>query len=90
MLRIKLTWIRLLKLENPLKIDQQSKYLQYITELVAPDDPFPMYFYGQLQKKIHGTVDKNLIARLDARLAQSDYWSNSFEHFDLSTANLKN
>ena len=85
-----LNFKRLLKLENPLKIDQQSKYLQYITELVAPDDPFPMYFYGQLQKKIHGTVDKNLIARLDARLAQSDYWSNSFEHFDLSTANLKN
>ena len=72
------------------KLEQQFKYLQFITELVAPDDPFPMYFYGQLQKKVHGTVDENLIARLNARLKTSDYWNNSFKLFELSPSHLQN
>jgi len=78
----------LLTLDNPIKLDIQLRYLRYITEMVAPEDPFPMYFRGRLQMKIGGSMEQSLFNRLQSRLAQSEYWPSAFEHFGLSLEHL--
>ncbi|MBC8552606.1 MAG: radical SAM protein [Candidatus Brocadiales bacterium] len=83
-----LNFKRLLKLNNPVKLKQQLKYLAYVTDLVAPDDPFPMYFYGYLQKKVLGAIDPKLLARLETTLDSSEYWRNYFKNFNLSPSTL--
>lgn len=84
-----LNFKRLYKENRPLKLQQKFKYVQNITDRVAPDDPFAMYFCGYLQNKILGSVDSQLINRLETRLNSSGYWKERFEEFDLSVNHLK-
>ncbi len=84
-----LNFKRLFEVQNPTKLEQQVKYLKYITELVAPDDPFPMYFYGYLQKRVMGVTDMKLISRLETCLNSSGYWQNCFRSFNLSPSHLR-
>lgn len=84
-----LNFRRLYKESRPLKLIQQLKYVQNITDLVAPDDPFAMYFCGYLQNKIFGRIDSQLSARLEERLASSEYWRRRFEDFSLSADHLR-
>jgi len=78
----------LLTLEDPIKQKIQLKYLRYVTDLVAPDDPFPLYFRIQLQKKVHKHVDTQLFNRLETRISTSEYWTTAFERFDLSLSEI--
>jgi len=76
--------------ENRLgKLQQHLKYLKNITDLIAPEDPFPMYFYGYLQKKVLGKTDQQLIKRLEERLHSSKYWEKLFDDFNLSAKYLE-
>lgn len=84
-----LNFKRLYKENRPDKLKQQLKYVQNITELVAPDDPFAMYFCGYLQKKVIGSIDKQLIERLQTTLNSSEYWQKRFEEFNLSINHLR-
>lgn len=84
-----LNFERLFSLENQEKLRQASMYLRYITEMIAPDDPFPMYFYGYLQRRLHGEVAPGLIERLQSRLASSAYWNDLFTRFGLSPDHLR-
>ena len=84
-----LNFRRLYKENRPVKLQQQLKYVQNITDIVAPDDPFAMYFCGYLQNKILGSVDKRLIEKLESRLNSSEYWKERFGKFDLSVSHLK-
>ena len=83
-----LNFKRLLKLEDPIKLRQQLSYLCHITTKVAPDDPLPIYFHGYLQKKMDGTVDENLLSRLNFRLHESEYWRDCFRSFNLDPVQL--
>lgn len=75
--------------ENRLsKLEQQLKYVQYITDFVAPEDPFPMYFCGYLQKRVLGNIDLKLVNRLKKRIQTSKYWDNKFKQFNLSPKDL--
>ncbi len=74
---------------RPIKLKQQSRYLENITPKILPDDPPPMYFCGYLQRKVNGRVNDILYKRLDSRLAESEYWENCFTHFNLSPSDLK-
>ena len=56
----------LLKLQDPIKLEIQTKYLQYITELVAPDDP------RSLAEGIRTVLDDQALA---ARLAGAGAWA---------------
>lgn len=88
-MNVHLNFRRLFSLQRPQKLRQQLKYLRYITEAVAPDDPFPMYFYGYLQHRLDGTVDAGTVRRLEDRLASSAYWSDLFGRFALSVDHLR-
>ncbi|OGL44741.1 MAG: hypothetical protein A2W05_01885 [Candidatus Schekmanbacteria bacterium RBG_16_38_10] len=84
-----LNFNRLFKENRPVKLNQQFKYVQNIADLVAPDDPFAMYFCGYLQNKVLGNIDKQLIKRVEDRLKASEYWRRRFDDFDLSVNHLK-
>ena len=84
-----LNFKRLYKENRPVKLIQKFKYVQNITDRVAPNDPFAMYFCGYMQNKILGSVDNRLIKRLETRLNSSGYWEERFEEFDLSVSHLK-
>ncbi len=83
-----LNFSRILNVEDPIKIRQQLGYLEYVANLVAPDDPLPMYFCGYLQKKVRGAVDPALFSRLESRLGASEYWQDCFKNFGLSLSEL--
>lgn len=87
-LNFHLNFKRLTGIEDPLKLEQQLRYLTYITQVVAPDDPFPIYFCMHLQQKLEGTADNKLKHRLNRILASSAYWRASFAHFGLSARSL--
>jgi len=84
-----LNFKRLFKEKRPAKLAQQLKYVQNITDLVAPEDPFPMYFCGYLQKKVLGKIDDRLIKRLEELFNSSEHWRNRFDFFNLSIDDLK-
>lgn len=84
-----LNFQRLLSLDSREKLGQLSTYLRYITEAIAPDDPFPMYFYGYLRHRLHGGTDAKLVERLEGRLASSPYWNDLFTRFRLSPDHLR-
>lgn len=84
-----LNFERLYKENRSLKLIQQLKYVQNITDLVAPDDPFAMYFCGYLQKQVLGAIDRQLISRIEERLKASTYWDRRFNDFNMSAEHLK-
>ncbi|MEN6424108.1 MAG: radical SAM protein [Phycisphaerales bacterium] len=88
-MNVRLNFWRLFSLRSEPKLDQQRKYLRHITEVVAPDDPFPLYFYSYLQYRLHGATDERLVDRLERRLASSPYWSDLFTRFGLSPDHLR-
>ncbi len=71
------------------KLVQQLKYVRNITDLVAPENAFAMYFYGYLQQKIYGKIEPLTIIRLEEHLASSPYWQKRFDDFQLSIDHLK-
>jgi len=88
-MNVRLNFCRLFSLERPQKLEQQRKYLRHITEVVAPDDPFPLYFHGFLQHRLDGAAEESLLDRLQRRLASSAYWSDLFTRFGLSPDHLR-
>ena len=84
-----LNFKRLFRENRPTKLLQQFKYVRNISDLVAPENAFAMYFQGYLQHKIFGGVDSLIIDRLEIRLSSSIYWRKRFEDFQLSVDHLK-
>jgi radical SAM superfamily enzyme YgiQ (UPF0313 family) len=75
--------------DRPVKLQQQLLYLENITELIAPENAFAMYFAGYLQHKLYGKVSEGLIQKLEERLGLSSYWFNRFQDFNLSVEHLR-
>ncbi|MGE0918210.1 B12-binding domain-containing radical SAM protein [Trichlorobacter lovleyi] len=83
-----LNFARLADITSPVKLNQQYCYVKNITDMVAPDDPFPIYFFAYLQHKMHGTIDSSLLARLEAVLGTSEKKRKVFSHYGLSSQAL--
>lgn len=74
---------------RPGKLAQQLKYVQNITDTVAPESAFAMYFCGYLQFRVNGQIDEKVISRLNECLGESEYWRNRFADFGLSAEHLR-
>lgn len=85
-----LNFKRLFHEDRPAKLLQQLKYVQNITDLVAPENAFAMYFLGLLQFRLYGAVQNETIEKLDNHLTGSPYWVKRFNDFSLSIDHLKN
>lgn len=74
---------------RPIKLRQKLQYVENISDLVAPENAFVMYFLGYLQHKLNGFIDTRVIDNLEKRLQLSPYWSERFRDFQLSPSHLK-
>ena len=84
-----LNFHRLFGEERPNKIRQQIMNLATLSDVISPEHGFALYFNCYLQHKLNGTIDRNIIARLEHKLAESVYWSDRFHAFGLSVEDLK-
>jgi len=84
-----LNFKRLFREDRPIKLKQQLRYVETITDLISPENAFAMYFHGYLHKKVHGYIDQQSIQKLGERLRASPYWQDRFNDFGLSVEHLK-
>jgi hypothetical protein len=80
---------RLFGEHRPIKLEQALKWFKYLHNLSAPDNAFIMYFYGLVQFRLFGSIELDLVEKLDKRLKVSDYWSERLKIFGLSVEHLK-
>ena len=74
---------------RPVKLVQKLEYVTNISDLVAPENAFAMYFQGYLQHRVNGSIDPRVIENLEKRLALSPYWSARFQDFQMTLNHLK-
>lgn len=66
---------------SPEKIGQLTRYLQTITDLIAPENAIALYCLGQLQQRTNGQCDAALVSRLRNQLNIQPYWKERFADF---------
>lgn len=81
---------RLFRENRPLKLYQQLKYVENITNLIAPTNAFAAYFLGYLQYRLYGKIDREVIEKLEHILNTDEYWVQRFDDFKLSSDHLRN
>jgi len=84
-----LNFKRLFGESNPEKIRQQILNLRSISDLIAPENGFALYFLGYLEYKTSGTINNDIINRLRVRLKESPYWREKFHIYGLNIQDLE-
>ncbi len=84
-----LNFHRLFTEERPAKMEQQLLSLRMLSDVIAPENGFALYFLGYLQSKLGQEIEPEIIKRLDARLDSSAYWSDRFHAFGLDADDLR-
>jgi radical SAM superfamily enzyme YgiQ (UPF0313 family) len=84
-----LNFHRLFTEERPVKMEQQLKSLRMLSDVIAPENGFALYFLGYLQSKLGQEIEPEIMQRLDTRLSTSSYWSDRFHAFGLSASDLR-
>jgi len=84
-----LNFHRLFSEERPAKIRQQMMNLSTLSDVISPEHGFALYFTCYLQHKLHGTMDPELVSRLDRKLSESEYWSDRLKAFGLALDDVK-
>ncbi len=83
-MNFRLNFSRLLRETRKMKLEQQLKWLDYVSNKTAPDNALILYFYAYLQHRVLGSIDSELIQRLKMRFDASPYWQERFYLFGLS------
>ncbi|MEW6055570.1 MAG: radical SAM protein [Bdellovibrionota bacterium] len=84
-----LNFHRLFHEERPIKIQQQMANLKNLSDVIAPENGFALYFLGVLEYRVHGRIDPALIERLEKRIESSLYWKDRLAAFGLKVDDLK-
>ncbi len=84
-----LNFDRLFHERRPAKIEQLHRLLSNLSDVVAPEHGFALYFLGYLQYKVTGHITPSVIQRLEQRLQDSSYWNDRFRAFGLSVEDLR-
>lgn len=84
-----LNFHRLFHETRPAKMRQQLANLNNLTDVVAPENGFALYFLGVLQYHMEGQIDPGIIERLRRRLGTSPYWKDRLEAFGLRPEDLE-
>jgi len=82
-MNFRLNFSRLLKEDNPEKLNQQLLWLKYVSEKTAPDNAIILYFYAYIQSKVNRKVNAETIVNLKGRLELSEYWRDKFATYGL-------
>ena len=83
-----LNFERLAAIRSAVKLDQAYKALQYIADVVAPDDPIGHYWRAYLHGRIAGKVEPLMRKQLSSLLDASPDWRARFKDLSLSTTDL--
>ena len=83
-MNVRLNFARLMREKRPEKLNQQYKFLKYVSAKTAPDNAFILYFLGYLEKELFQVVSKKRKIKLSEILHKSSYWRSRFDYFDLS------
>ena len=85
-----LNFHRLFHEQRAVKIEQMFAHLGAISDLIAPENGFALYFLGYLQHQVNGHIAADIIQRLRLRIATSAYWADRLQAFGLSLDDLIN
>lgn len=83
-----LNYQRLLAEARPVKIEQQMKMLRRVSDVIAPENGFALYFLAYLQRRLYGAFEAPIVRRLRQQLDSSSYWATRFRDFGLSVEDL--
>ena len=89
-MNVRINFSKLLRENRPIKIKQQYSFLNYVSNITAPDNAMLMYFFALMQKKHLGFINTAIKLRLKQRLERSDYWQERFNYFDLRLEHVNN
>jgi len=89
-MNFRLNFSRLLRETRQIKLEQQLKWLSYVSNKTAPDNALIMYFYAFIQQRVLGEIEPDLVTRLQQRLVDSNYWQERFALFGLSPEHVAN
>ncbi len=78
-----LNFERLFREKRPAKHLQMFKYLEYVADVVAPDDAFAHYFRAYLYRKVHGQTNPALVKKLKTLLDENSHWQERFDDYHL-------
>jgi radical SAM superfamily enzyme YgiQ (UPF0313 family) len=84
-----LNFHRLFHEDRQAKIDQQIATLINLSDVVAPENAFALYFLGFLSQQKDGSIPATVIERLQTRLDTSEYWQSRFAAFGLAVDDLR-
>jgi radical SAM superfamily enzyme YgiQ (UPF0313 family) len=84
-----LNFHRIFREDRPLKIKQLTAILEHLSDVIAPENGFALYFLGFLQYKSHGKINTSVVERLSKKLEDSEYWRDRFSAFGLSLDDMK-
>src|SRR6185369_1884824 len=84
-----LNFHRLFTEDRPVKMEQQLLSLGMLSDVISPENGFALYFQGYLQHKLRGSIEPEMIGRLEKRLETSPYWADRFHAFGLSIDDLR-
>ncbi len=84
-----LNFHRLFHEDHPAKVDQQIATLTNLSDVVAPENAFALYFLGFLSQQKDGSIPASVIERLQSRLNTSEYWQSRFAAFGLDVDDLR-
>lgn len=74
---------------RPVKLYQKFKYVQNISELVAPENAFSHYFSAYLAHRLGETIPGTTIQKLEHILSNNAYWQQRFQDFNLALEDVK-
>ncbi len=84
-----LNFRRLFDETRPEKISQQTKMLQNLVDIVAPEHGFGLYFLGLMESKANGRASGETLKRLQAQVDGSPYWGPRLKGYQLSSSQLQ-
>lgn len=88
-LNFHLNFKRLFDENREIKLDLNRKYLDHISDKIAPDNAIAIFFSCYLDKKIEQKININKIQTLEDILNKSPYWMKRFDDFKLDVESLK-
>lgn len=83
-----LNFARLLHEKRPAKHQQALRYLEFVADVVAPDDAYAHYFRAYMHTKVFGIPEPKFAERLKIILEQTPEWQMRFNEFGLRLEDL--
>jgi radical SAM superfamily enzyme YgiQ (UPF0313 family) len=83
-----LNFRRVFQERRPEKLAQLKNLFVAMSDIIAPENGFALYFLGYIDYLATGKVDKSIVNRLQQRIEISDYWDKRLTAFGLSIDDL--